>query len=59
MRVGEGEYRCGVVGEEGGKEYIMSGLICTIYLPLPKDVKNILKYNVRNGTIHVKISKST
>ncbi len=55
INIGEREYRYGV----GEKEYIIPGLICTIYLPLPDDVKNILKWSVKNGTIHVKISKST
>ncbi len=56
INIGEREYRYGVVGEG---EYIMSGLICTAYLPLPNNAENILKYSVKNGLIHVKISKST
>ena len=53
----EREYRYGIV-EEGEKYYIILGLICVVYLPLPKDVKNILKWNIKNGLINVKIDKS-
>ena len=53
--IGEREYRYGIV-EEG--EYIIPGLICIIYLPLPKDVKEILRWSVKNGLIHVEVSKS-
>ena len=59
IHVGEREYRYGVVGEDGEEEYIMSGLICTVYLSLPKDVKEILKYSVKNGIIYMEISKFT
>ncbi len=55
IHVGKREYRYGIVGEG---EYIIPGLICAIYLPLPKDVKDILKYSVKNRIIHVEISKS-
>ena len=57
IHIGEREYRYGVV-EEGEKYYIMPGLLCIIYLLLPKDVKNILKWNVKNGLINVRIDKS-
>ena len=57
--IGEREYRYGIVGEEGEKYYIMPGLLCVVYPPLPKDVKEILKWSVKNGLIHVKIDKST
>ena len=59
MHVGEREYRYGVVGEDGEKEYIMPGLICTIYLPLPNNGKNILRWSVKNGLIYVEVDKST
>ena len=54
IHVGEREYRY-----EVETEYIMSGLACVIYLPLPDDVKDILRWSVKNGTIHVEVSKST
>ena len=53
--IGEREYRYGIVGEG---EYIMSSLACVIYLPLPEDIKNILRWSVKNGLIHVEVSKS-
>ena len=28
-----------------------------IYLPLPDDVKNILKYSIKNGLIYLEIDK--
>ena len=59
INVGEREYRYGVVGEEGEKYYIMPGLICVIYLLLPKYVKEMLKWSVKNELIHVEIGKST
>ena len=55
INIGEREYRYGIVGEG---EYIVPGLICAIYLPLPNDVKEILKYSVKNGIIHVEIDKN-
>ena len=58
IHVGGREYRYGIVEEEGEKYYIILGLICVIYLPLPKDVENILKWSVKNGIIYVKISKN-
>ena len=54
--IGERKYRYGIVGEG---EYIMPGLICIIYLPLPDDVKDILKWDVKNGIINVEIGKAT
>ncbi len=36
----------------------MSGLIFTVYLPLPKDVKEILKYSAKNRIIYAEISKN-
>ncbi len=57
--IGEREYRYGIVGEEGEKYYIIPGLICAIYLPLPNNTKEILKYSVKNGIVYVEISKST
>ena len=36
----------------------MSGLACVIYLPLLKDVRDILRWSVKNGTIHAEINKS-
>ncbi len=56
--IGEREYRYGVVVEDGEKYYVIPGLICTIYLPLSNDMKNILRYSVKNGLIHVEISKN-
>ena len=55
IHVGEREYRYGIVGEG---EYIISGLICTVYLPLPNNTKEILKYSVKNGIVYVEIRKS-
>ena len=57
MHVGERVYRYGVVVEDGEREYIMPGLACVIYLPLPKDVNDILRWSVSNGLVYVKISK--
>ena len=30
-----------------------------VYLPLPKDVRDISRWSVKNGTIYVEIGKST
>lgn len=30
-----------------------------IYLPLPKDIKDILRWGVKNGLIYIEIGKST
>ncbi len=43
IHVGERVYRYGVVVEDGEREYIMPGLACVIYLPLPDDTNDILK----------------
>ena len=47
--VGGREYRYGIVGEGGEKYYVIPGLLCAIYLSLPKDVKEILKWSVKTG----------
>ena len=59
IKIGERVYRYGVVVEDGEREYIMPGLACVIYLPLPDDVKVILRWSVRNGLIYVEIDKAT
>ena len=46
IHVGVREYRYGVIVEDG--DYIMPGLIYIIYLSLPDDAKDILKWSVRN-----------
>ena len=38
---------------------MMSGYLYIIYLPLPDDAKDILKWSVKNGLIHIEIDKST
>ena len=43
--------------EREKKYYVMPGLICVIYLPLPKDVKEMLKWSVKNGIIDVELNK--
>ncbi len=53
--IGERKYTYEFADDE---EYTIPGLICTMYLPLPKDIKEILKYSVKNGVIHVEISKN-
>ncbi len=55
INVGERKYTYKFADNE---EYIIPGLICMIYLPLPKDVKNILKYSVKNGIIYVVVGKN-
>ncbi len=54
INIGEREYRYGV----DEREYIIPGLACIIYLPLPKDVKNILKWSVKNRIIYAEINKN-
>ncbi len=56
INIGEMKYTYRFADDE---EYIISELICAIYLPLPEVVKEILKYNVKNGLIHVEMNKST
>ena len=53
IHVGEREYRY----QFDGKEHIMPGLLCTIYLPLPNNIKDISRWSVKNGLIHIKIRK--
>ena len=53
IHVGEREYRYKVK-----TEYVMPRLICAIYLPLPDDIKNILKRSVKNGIIYVEVGKN-
>ena len=56
INVGEREYTYRFADEKG--EHIMSGLICTAYLPLPSNTKEILKYSVENGIIYEEVGKS-
>ena len=55
IHVGERKYTYNFADDE---EYTVSGLICAIHLPLPKDVKEILKYSVKNGIIYVEMDKN-
>ncbi len=55
ISIGEREYTYRFADDE---EYIIPGLICTIYLSPPKDIKEILKYNVKNGIVYMEISKT-
>ena len=54
--IGERKYRYGF---EGKGEYTIRGLACMMNLPLPNNAEIILKYDVRNGVIHVEVNKST
>ena len=55
INIGERKYTYRFADDE---EYIMSGLICTVYLPLPNNAENILKYSVKNRIIHVEVGKN-
>ncbi len=55
INVGEREYTYRFADDE---EYTIPGLICAIYLPLLKDVKEMLKWSIKNGLVYVEISKS-